>query len=158
VLELQGQLSLGFMLDSACPIEIARTLLHLGGWHAPLIEQLRLIKSPAEIEMIRCAARYADQGVQELFQYSYYGSTVAEGVARTSHITQSIIREDPDWDPLTTKALMVSFPAPWSAMPHSVPAAQSSHRLWLGSASSKPLNTRANMESIYSGDLIPSAT
>lgn len=124
VLEQQGQLSPGFMFDSACPIAIAQTLLTLGGQHAPLIEQLRLIKSSAEIEMIRRAARYADQGVHELFQHSYYGSTVAEGFARTSHITQNIIRENPDWDPLTTKALMASFPAPWSAMPHSVPAAQ----------------------------------
>lgn len=124
VLEQQGQLATGFLFDSACPITIAETLLALGGRHAPLIEQLRLIKSPWEIEMIRRAARYADQGVRELFQHSYYGSTVAEGFARTSHITQNIIRENPDWDPLTTKALMASFPAPWSAMPHSVPAAQ----------------------------------
>jgi Xaa-Pro dipeptidase len=81
------------------------------------------VKSAAEIQMIRRSARFADLGVAALFNCSYFGATVAEGFARTSHVTQSIIRETPDWDPLTTKVLMVSFPAPWSAMPHSVPAA-----------------------------------
>ena len=122
VLERHGQLSAGFLFDSACPISVAEHLTALGGKHAPLIEQLRLVKSAAEIQMIRRAARYADQGVTELFNCSYYGATVAEGFARTSRVTQSIIRDTPDWDPLNTKVLMVSFPAPWSAMPHSVPA------------------------------------
>ena len=121
VLKMQGQLSPGFMFDSACPASVAQTLIGLGGRHQPLVEQIRMIKSPAEIDMIRRAARYADLGVQELLTYSYYGSTVAEGFARTSRVTQTIIRETPQWDPLTTKVVMASFAAPWSAMPHSPP-------------------------------------
>ncbi|MCA9069327.1 MAG: aminopeptidase P family N-terminal domain-containing protein [Planctomycetaceae bacterium] len=37
----------------------------------PLIEQLRLVKSPTEIQMIQRAARYADVGVQQLLAASY---------------------------------------------------------------------------------------
>lgn len=87
----------------------------------PLFERLRLIKSPTEIEMIRRAARYADLGVEQLMAASYRGSTVAEGFARTRQVTARIIRETPDWDPMTTRVLMATWPAPKSAMPHSIP-------------------------------------
>lgn len=117
-----GQLDKGFIYESSCPMSVACLLQELGGKHMNLIEQLRLVKSPAEIEMVRKAAYYADMGVQQLFDYSYYGSTVAEGFARTNKVTQSIIRETPDWDVLTTKVLMGTFPAPVSAKPHSVPS------------------------------------
>ena len=60
----------------------------------PLIEELRLIKSPTEIEMIRRAARYADLGVERLLSTSYFGSTVAEGFAETRAVTSKIIREE----------------------------------------------------------------
>ena len=88
----------------------------------PLIEQLRLIKSHAEVEMIRRAARYADFGVQRLLSASYFGATVAEGFAETRTVSAKIIREVENWDALTTKVLMATWPAPRSAMPHSVPA------------------------------------
>jgi len=87
----------------------------------PLVERLRLVKSEAEIEMIRRAARYADLGVKQLLAASYYGATVAEGFARTSVVTRRIIREVDDWEPLTSKVLMAVWAAPRSAQPHSVP-------------------------------------
>ena len=87
----------------------------------PLVEKLRLVKSPAEIEMIRQAAKYADLGVAELLAASYRGATVAEGFARTSVVTRRIIREVDHWDPLTTKVLMATWAAPRSGQPHSVP-------------------------------------
>lgn len=117
-----GGLTNGFIFESSCPIAIGGLLKELGGRPMELIEQLRLVKSPAEIEMVRHAARYADIGVQQLFDYSYFGSTVAEGFARTNKVTQAIIRETPDWDVLSTKVLMGTFPAPVSAKPHSVPS------------------------------------
>ena len=126
-LEQSGGLNGDFLFDSACPMSVASTLLELGGRPSPLIEQLRQVKSPAEIALIRRSANFADRGVVELFNCAYQGVTVAEGFARTSWLTQQIIKETPDWDPLTTKVLMVSFPAPWSAMPHSVPDARAAH-------------------------------
>ena len=94
-------------LSLECAVELSgfavRTL--------PLIEQLRSVKSKAEIEMIRRAAKYADFGVECLLSSSYYGSTTAEGFAQTRAVTSRIIREVDEWEPLTTKVVM----APWIA-------------------------------------------
>lgn len=87
----------------------------------PLVEQLRLIKTPVEVEMIRRAAHYADFGVDRLLASSYFGATVAEGFAQTRAVTSRIVREVDDWEPLTTKVIMATWAAPGSAMPHSVP-------------------------------------
>jgi Xaa-Pro dipeptidase len=97
----------------------------------PLVEQLRLLKSPAEVEMIRRASHYADFGVKRLLSASYFGSMVAEGFAETRTVSAQIIREVENWDPLTTNVLMASWAAPHSAMPHSVPSLE--HRLETGS-------------------------
>lgn len=121
LLEYSG-LEPGFIFEDSCPSALAQFLGELGGRHQSLVERLRQVKSPDEIQMIRHAARYADQGVRELLRQSYYGATVAEGFARNSKVMQAIIRETPDWDALSTRVLMVSFPAPLSAKPHSVPA------------------------------------
>jgi len=122
VLLEHGGLEKGFAYDESCPMSVAGLLNSLGGYPVDLIEQQRRVKSPAEIEMVRRAAHYADNGVQQLYAHSYYGSTVAEGFARTGNVMQSIIRENPDFDALTTKVLMASFPAPFSGIPHGVPA------------------------------------
>ncbi len=86
-----------------------------------LVERLRLIKSDTEIAMMRRAARYSDLGVECLLAASYYGATVAEGLAQTRLVTTRIIREVDDWDPLTTKVTMATWAAPRSAQPHSIP-------------------------------------
>ena len=91
---------------------------------APLVEQLRAIKSQTEIAMIKRAARYADFGVERLLSASYYGAMVAEGFAETRTVSAKIIREVENWDALTTKVLMATWAAPRSAMPHSVPTLQ----------------------------------
>jgi Xaa-Pro dipeptidase len=86
-----------------------------------LVERLRLVKTTAEIDMIRRAARYADMGVERLLAASYFGSTVAEGFAETRTVTSRVIREVDDWEPLTTKVVMATWAAPGSGMPHSLP-------------------------------------
>ena len=87
----------------------------------PLVERLRLVKTPTEVEMIRRAALYADYGVERLLAVSYYGASVAEGFAETRTVTSRIIREVHDWEALTTKVIMATWAAPGSAMPHSIP-------------------------------------
>ncbi len=88
---------------------------------APLVDQLRRVKSPAEIAMIQRAARYADYAVERLMRVSYSGAAVAEGFGETRTVTSRIIREVDHWEPLTTKVVMATWAAPRSAMPHSVP-------------------------------------
>lgn len=87
----------------------------------PLIEQLRLIKSPMEVEMIRRAAGYADLGVEQLIASSVFNSSVVEGFIKTRHVTARIIRDVQDWEPLSTKVLMATWAAPRSSQPHSIP-------------------------------------
>ncbi|WP_152054353.1 M24 family metallopeptidase [Tautonia marina] len=87
----------------------------------PLVEQLRAVKTPAEIAMIRRAARYADLAVGRLLDASYRGATAAACYARTGGLTKTIIREQNPFEPLTTRVLMATWPAPRSAQPHSVP-------------------------------------
>ena len=102
--------------------EITDELLDFSLLTAPLVEQLRVMKSQSEIAMIERAARYADFGVQRLLSASYDGAMVAEGFAETRTVSAKIIREVENWDALTTKVLMATWAASRSAMPHSVPA------------------------------------
>ena len=77
---------------------------------------------PLEISQeLRDFSLQAEPLVERLLAASYYGSTVAEGFAETRVVTSRIIREVADWEPLTTKVTMATWPAPESAMPHSVP-------------------------------------
>jgi Xaa-Pro dipeptidase len=101
--------------------DIADELRDLSVEVAPLVEGLRLVKSPDEIAMIRRAARYADRGVEELLAAAYRGATVAEGFARTGVLSRAIIRQVADWDILTTRVLLATWAAPHSAQPHSIP-------------------------------------
>jgi Xaa-Pro dipeptidase len=86
-----------------------------------LLEDLRLVKTATEIRMIRRAAYYADMAVRRLLAASYYGACVAEGFAETRSVMGPMIRDVPDWDPLTSSVLMASWAAPRSAQPHSIP-------------------------------------
>jgi Xaa-Pro dipeptidase len=108
-------------VEPTMPQEIAQQLRGDTVRVEPLVERLRLVKSPTEVLLIRRAARYADMGVARLMAASYFGATVAEGFAETRAVTTRIIREVDDWEPLTTKVVMATWAAPWSAMPHSVP-------------------------------------
>jgi Xaa-Pro dipeptidase len=101
--------------------DIADELRDLTVGVAPLVEGLRLLKSPDEVAMIRRTANYADRGVEELLAASYHGATVAEGFARTGVLSRAIMREVDDWEILTTKVLMATWAAPRSAQPHSIP-------------------------------------
>lgn len=87
----------------------------------PLVEEMRLVKSAAEIAMIRRAARYADLGVERLLAASYWQATAAEGFSQSRSVMARILREVEDWEPLTTKLVMATWAAPRSAMPHSIP-------------------------------------
>jgi Xaa-Pro dipeptidase len=108
-------------VEPSLPLEIAQELRDYSPRVEPLVERLRLIKSPSEIAMIRRAAHYADMGLQRLLSASYLHATAAEGFAETRHVTAQIIRDLDDWDPLTTKVIMATWAARWSAMPHCIP-------------------------------------
>ncbi len=86
----------------------------------PLIEELRLVKSVAEIEMIRISAHYADEAVRKVISTAYYGVSELELFSQGRAIQVQIIKEV-GFDVLTTNILAGAWPAPMSAQPHSVP-------------------------------------
>ena len=87
----------------------------------PLVEELRKVKSSAEVKLIRRAAKHADLGVERLLASSYRGSSVAEGFAETRSVMKRIIRQSEAFNPLLSKVLMGTWAAPRSAQPHSIP-------------------------------------
>jgi Xaa-Pro aminopeptidase len=107
-------------IEPSLPQEVSR---HLSGFLPqvlPLIEELRLVKSPAEVEKVRQAAHYADLGVQKTIEASYYGVSELELFAQGRGV-QIQIMKDTDYDVLTTSVLVGAWPAPLSAQPHGVP-------------------------------------
>ncbi len=111
-------------VEPSLPITLYQELQAMGAtlYVEPFIEDMRLVKSPGEVKMIRRAAHYADLAVQKLLEVSYYGSSVAEGFAQTQAVNRQIIQDlGLSWDPLTTSVLMATWSAPRSAQPHAVP-------------------------------------
>jgi Xaa-Pro aminopeptidase len=68
-----------------------------------LVEQLRLVKSPVEIEMIRRAG---------LLAATYHGISVAKGFAETRTVNGRIRCEVEGWESLTTRVLLATWAAP----------------------------------------------
>jgi Xaa-Pro aminopeptidase len=86
-----------------------------------LVEGLRLVKSPAEVQMLRQAAHYADLGMVKIMAASYRGVSEIEIFSQGRSVQMDIIKNTP-FDPLTTSVLTAAWPAPMSAMPHGVPS------------------------------------
>lgn len=107
-------------LEPSAPQEIAAQLSSLSPRALPLVEGLRLVKSHAELELIRTSARYSDLATRKLLEASYYGVSVLELFAQGRAVQLRIMREV-GFDPLTSSVLAASWPAPLSAQPHGVP-------------------------------------
>ena len=116
---LAGVQALG--VEPTLPQEIAETLRALDPQTLPLVETQRLRKSPAEIEMLRRAAHYADRGMAKILASSYYAVSEIE-IFSLGRSVQTEIIKNTTFDPLTTSVLTATWPAPASAMPHGVPS------------------------------------
>ncbi|MBK7180914.1 MAG: aminopeptidase P family protein [Chloroflexi bacterium] len=116
---VKGVSALG--VEPSLPQEIALALQSLPLQTLPLVEELRLVKSPAEVEMIRLAAHYADLAVAKVIGASYYGVAEIELFSQGRNV-QIQIMKDVGYDALTTSVLVGAWPAPLSAQPHGVPS------------------------------------
>jgi Xaa-Pro dipeptidase len=113
-----------FLFEPACPFEVADVFVKSRGKPTDVLGPVRLVKSPWEIERIKCAAKYADWMLMKMLRASYFGATVAEPFSAASGVQRKMLREIPDLDPLATKSVCAPWPAPLSAEPHSVPQAR----------------------------------
>lgn len=107
-------------VEPTLPQEIAARLADLAPRVLPLVEDLRRVKSGAEVQMIRRAARYADLAVEKVIGASYHGVSEIELFSQGRSVQLQIMK-DVGYDVLTTSVLAGAWPAPLSAQPHGVP-------------------------------------
>jgi Xaa-Pro dipeptidase len=115
---LQGVTCLG--IEPTLPQEVA---IRLGAFQPQvrgLVEELRLVKSPAEVDMLRQAAHYADLGMQKIFAASYAGVTEIEIFSQARSVQMKIIKET-EFEALNTSLLTAAWPARLGTQPHGIP-------------------------------------
>lgn len=120
LLELLNTINL-LGVEPALSQEIA---VHLSGFKPKtlgLVEELRLVKSPAEVEKLRQAAHYADLGMQKILAAAYHGVSEIEIFSQARSVQMQIIKET-DFDPLNTSLLTAAWPARLGTQPHGVPS------------------------------------
>ncbi len=108
-------------LEPSLPAEILGQLGEFQVEVAPLVETLRLVKSPAEVELVEQAARFADLGVARACGAAYHGVSELELFAQGRAVQLQIMKQV-GYESLTTNVLVAAWPAPLSAQPHGVPA------------------------------------
>lgn len=109
-------------IGSKSPFEIADFLCSMDFkiQKSEVIEELRWIKSKAEIELIKRAARYCDDIIAKLNSMVYYGMTELEVFSLGSKMQQRLIKET-DFDYLATNVLIAAWPSRISHQPHGIP-------------------------------------
>lgn len=85
-----------------------------------LVNNLRKVKSPFEIEMIRRTAGTCDAAMGRIHKSAYAGASVVEMFSLSKAIQTGLI-QNKEFDPITTSLLTAVWPAPVSSMPHSIP-------------------------------------
>jgi Xaa-Pro aminopeptidase len=84
------------------------------------LEELRWIKSEAEIELIKAACKYSDYAIAQLNRKAYYGMTELEVFSIGRTVQQKVIKET-DFDYLSSNVLVAAWPSRISHQPHGVP-------------------------------------
>lgn len=85
-----------------------------------LIDEIRKTKSPFELERIRDTAAHCDRAMEKVFKTTYIGASIVEPFTLSRSIQTGLIRSN-SFNPITTALLTAVWPAPTSAMPHSIP-------------------------------------
>jgi Xaa-Pro dipeptidase len=88
---------------------------------ADLVGEMRKLKSPFELSVIKKTASICDDGIKKIFKNAYLGATVVEPFSLSRSVQTELIRTRA-FDPITTSLLTAVWPAPNSSMPHSIPA------------------------------------
>ncbi|MHB9943958.1 peptidase M24 [Clostridium botulinum] len=85
-----------------------------------LVNEMRKVKTPHEIEMIRKTAKFSDIGMERILKNAYIDATVLEMFSLSNKIQQQLIKEK-DYDPIVTSLTSCVWPSPNSSMPYSIP-------------------------------------
>ena len=84
------------------------------------IDVMRLVKDPSEIEAIRLASTWTDEGMRMLHEGLYRGQSVVESTMYARDIQTGVIKTTP-YNYMTSSFLTAAWPAPKSSQPHSLP-------------------------------------
>ena len=109
-----------FGVEPSLPQEIADWLSDYHPRTLGLIERLRLVKSQAEVDMLRQAAHYADLAVDILLKHAYYGVSELELFSQGRAVQTQMLKEGP-YEALASSVLVWAAPAPDNVQPHGVP-------------------------------------
>lgn len=85
-----------------------------------LVNDMRKLKNPFEIEMIRNTAKLSDRAMGKIIKNAYIGASVVELFSLSKSIQTELIQSKA-YNPILTSLLTAVWPAPISAMPHSIP-------------------------------------
>lgn len=99
---------------------ILQELSDLSPTPTDVLEDLRLVKSPFELDCIRKSAAVASTSMATLLKTVCRGASVVESFMVSKSVQTDLIRSGV-FNPLSTYLLTAAWPAPLSAMPHSVP-------------------------------------
>lgn len=114
-------------VEPTCPVDILNELKDQTTEIHPFVEKLRLVKSPAEIELLRYAARYADQCVERVLTAAYNGVSLLELFGQSRSVQLTMLKEV-GYNAYISSVLAGAWPAPDSAMPHAVPELKTRYR------------------------------
>ncbi len=85
---------------------------------SPLVEDLRVIKSPAEIALTRRAANYWTQAMNDMLAIAKAGTPVGELMAVGGKIAQAVFDHEPAANWINTNVVQFFQCAPLSGSPH----------------------------------------
>jgi len=108
-------------VEPGLALEIAGELTGYNLKALPLLENIRMVKSETEVDKIRTTAQYCDAGMDLMLKAAYYGISELEIFSQSRSVLLNVMKET-DFEPVTTDLLTMSWVAPMSAQPHSVPS------------------------------------
>ena len=85
-----------------------------------VIDRLRMVKTPDEIEAVRLAAKWTNKGMYKLHHGLYRGQSVIETSMPARKLQTGVIAAG-EYDYLNSSFLTAGWPAPKSSQPHSLP-------------------------------------
>ena len=107
-------------VEPSLPQEIAIQLTQYNPVVYPLVEIMRLVKSPDEVVMLRQAAHFAKKGMEAIIKASYCGVSEIEIFSIGRSIQMEIIKTT-EFDALNTSVLTAAWPARLGLQPHGIP-------------------------------------
>lgn len=108
-------------VEPGLSLEIAGELTGYNLKALPLLENIRMVKSETEVDRIRTTAHYCDSGMELMLKAAYYGISELEIFSQSRSVFLKVMKET-EFEPVATDLLTMSWVAPMSAQPHSVPS------------------------------------